>query len=237
MQTIFYSKNTRGIAKYNWLQASYSFSFANFYDPKRESFGKLRVLNDDIIAPSNGFGTHPHRNMEIVSIPLSGQLAHKDSLNHEEVINTGDIQVMSAGSGIQHSEYNPNKTEYCNLLQIWIIPNRLNVEPRYDQKSFSKDLEENKWNCVVAPKNNTIENALWIHQNAYFNLATLEASKSLAYKLNDPNNACYVFIIYGEVNIEANMLEAKDALGILKTNEFTIKATAESRVLVIETPL
>jgi len=236
MKTFYYPKNTRGSADYGWLQANYSFSFANFYDHERENFGKLRVLNDDMIAPAKGFGTHPHRNMEIVSIPLSGQLAHKDSLNHEEVINTGDIQVMSAGSGIKHSEYNPSETEACNLLQIWIIPNKLNVEPRYDQKSFSSALEENQWNCVVAPKN-TVENALWVHQNAYFNLATLEAGKSLSYELKDCNNGCYVFLISGEINNEDNLLSEKDALGILETDQFTLEATEKSKVLVIEVPL
>jgi len=236
MQTIFYPKHTRGSADYGWLQANYSFSFANFYDPKRENFGKLRVLNDDVIAPSKGFGTHPHRNMEIISIPLNGQLAHKDSLNHEEIINTGDIQVMSAGSGIKHSEYNPSETETCNLLQIWIIPNKLNVEPRYDQKSFPSVLEENQWNCIVAPKS-TVENALWVYQNTYFNLAMLEAGKNLPYELKDNKNGCYVFLIFGEINIKENSLNEKDALGILETDQFTIEAKQKSRVLVIEVPL
>ena len=233
MKTIFYAKNTRGSADFGWLNANFSFSFGNFYDPERESFGKLRVLNDDIIAPKSGFNTHPHRNMEIISIPLRGKLAHKDSLDHEEIINTGDIQVMSAGSGIQHSEYNPSTTEICNLLQIWIIPNKLNIEPRYDQKSFPTHLEDNKWNCVVAPRD-TIKNNLWIHQNAYLNLATLDAGKSLAYQLKDSTNACYAFIIYGEVTIEEHALFAKDALGILEADQFIIEAKQKSRVLVIE---
>lgn len=235
MKTTYYPNQTRGAANYGWLQANYSFSFANFYDANREQFGKLRVLNDDIIAPNKGFGTHPHSNMEIVSIPLSGALAHKDSLGHESIINTGDVQVMSAGSGIKHSEYNPSKNEATNLLQIWLFPNKPNVTPRYDQKSFDFNDEDNTFMTIVAPENSN-ENCLWIHQDAYFSIATISATNSLTYKLKNENNLAYIFVIKGTVVIENQSLKSKDALGVSEANNIIVNAPENSRILVIETP-
>jgi len=235
MKTIYYPNQTRGTANYGWLQANYSFSFANFYDANREQFGKLRVLNDDIIAPGKGFGTHPHSNMEIVSIPLSGALAHQDSLGHESIINTGDIQVMSAGSGIKHSEYNPSKNEATNLLQIWLFPNQPNVTPRYDQKSFNLDDENNKFLTIVAPKG-TEKQALWIHQNAYFNTASITANTTVVYKFRSNVNLGYLFVIKGTVIVEAQTLVSKDALGIANTDTISVTASKDARILLIETP-
>ena len=236
MKTIFHSKNTRGQTDFGWLKANYSFSFANFYNPQRESFGKLRVLNDDIIAPEKGFGTHPHQNMEIISIPLQGSLAHKDSLNHESIIQTGDIQVMSAGTGILHSEYNPSKTSPCNLLQLWILPNKANVAPRYDQKSFLAEAEKNKFNTIVAPKNK-VKDALWIHQNVYLKIARIDQGKVLKYQLSNTNNGIYAFVISGSLKIAETNLQEKDAIGIIDFNDITIEATADTRILIIETPV
>ena len=237
MKTIYYPNETRGTADYGWLQANYSFSFANFYDANREQFGKLRVLNDDIIAPGKGFGTHPHSNMEIVSIPLAGALAHKDSLGHESIINTGDVQVMSAGTGIKHSEYNPNEDEATNLLQIWLFPDKANIKPRYDQKSFDFNAEDNKFLTVVAPESYDDDNALWIHQDAYFNIATISGSSNLTYEFNNESNLAYLFVISGSVSVEDQTLKSKDALGIFETNKITVNALKEdARVLVIETP-
>lgn len=237
MKTIYYPNETRGTADYGWLQANYSFSFANFYNANREQFGKLRVLNDDIIAPGKGFGTHPHSNMEIVSIPLSGALAHKDSLGHESIINTGDVQVMSAGTGIKHSEYNPNEDEATNLLQIWLFPDKANIKPRYDQKSFDFSAEDNKFLTVVAPESYNDDNALWIHQDAYFNIATISGSSNLTYEFNNESNLAYLFVISGSVSVKDQTLKSKDALGIFETNKITINALKEdARVLVIETP-
>lgn len=234
MKTKYYPNETRGRSDYGWLQANYSFSFANFYNADREQFGKLRVLNDDIIAPAKGFGTHPHKNMEIVSIPLYGALAHKDSLGHESIINTGDVQVMSAGTGIKHSEYNPSDTEATNLLQIWLFPNQNNVEPRYDQKTFNFE-KKNTFSTVVAPKD-TVEEALWIHQEAFFNLATIEQGVSLDYILRNENHLVYIFIISGSVSISEQQLNEKDALGVAETKSITINSSKNSRILVIETP-
>ena len=235
MKTTYYPNETRGTTDYGWLQANYSFSFANFYDANREQFGKLRVLNDDIIAPSKGFGTHPHKNMEIISIPLSGALAHKDSLGHESIINTGDVQVMSAGKGIKHSEYNPSTSEATNLLQIWLFPNKLNVEPRYDQKSFNIEDEHNTFITVVSPKD-TLENTLWIHQDAYFSTASIQENVTINYLFRSENNLAYVFIISGSVVIEEVTLNEKDALGISETKNIVVKALSNARVLLIETP-
>lgn len=235
MKTTYYPNETRGTADYGWLQANYSFSFANFYDASREQFGKLRVLNDDIIAPSKGFGTHPHKNMEIVSIPLSGTLAHKDSLGHESIINTGDVQVMSAGKGIKHSEYNPSTGEATNLLQIWLFPNKLNIEPRYDQKSFNIKDEHNTFLTVVSPKD-TLENTLWIHQDAYFNTASIQENVTVNYLFRNENNLAYIFVISGSLVIEGITLNEKDALGISETKNIVVKALSNARVLLIETP-
>jgi len=236
MKTILYPNKTRGNADYGWLKANYSFSFGNYFDPEREQFGKLRVLNDDLIDPNKGFDTHAHRNMEIISIPLSGSLTHKDSLNHESVIKAGDIQVMSAGSGIQHSEYNASKTEVCNLLQLWIFPNKTNIKPRYDQKKFPAEAEINKFNTIVAPKD-TSENALWIHQNAYLKITSLEKDKMLKYSLTDTNNGIYAFVISGNASIAQINLSKKDALAITEFEEIEIKAITNTRILIIETPL
>lgn len=235
MKTVYFPENTRGNADYGWLQAKYAFSFGNFYDAKREQFGKLRVLNDDIIAPSKGFGTHPHRNMEIISIPLSGALAHKDSLGHESIIHTGEVQVMSAGSGIEHSEYNPSDNEATNLLQIWLFPNKANVMPRYDQKTFDFENLENNYKTVVGPENFS-ENALWIHQDAYLSIGNITAHQQLNYSLYNEENLVYLFLISGKVNINDTILSPKDAFGVWETENIALEAEENAKVLIIETP-
>lgn len=231
----FHPESSRGTADYGWLQAKYSFSFGQFYDVSREQFGKLRVLNDDIVQPGEGFGTHPHRNMEIITIPLSGELAHKDSMGHEEVIKTGEVQVMSAGSGIKHSEYNASKKSLVNILQLWVFPNKANVTPRYAQKAFDFSIK-NEWVAIVKPFE-TEEEALWVHQEAYLSIATLESAERISYQLQKENHLVYVFIIDGAVTIGEYQLSKMDALGI-KTNEeiIIISSSKESRVLLVEVP-
>ena len=232
---IFYPSSTRGSAEFGWLKAKYSFSFGQFFDPNRESYGKLRVLNDDIIQPTKGFGTHAHRNMEIITIPLSGQLAHKDSLGHESIIQTGEVQVMSAGSGIQHSEYNDSEEEVVNIIQIWVFPNKANVTPRYDQKAFDFTIK-NKWINIVKPFTEKGE-GLWVYQDVYFDMAIIEKGISLLYKQRSHNSLVYVFVIKGNVLIEANELFDKDALGIdTDQNQVEIRSLMTSKLLVIEVP-
>lgn len=235
MQTTYFPNETRGTAEYGWLKAKYSFSFSQFYDPERTQFGRLRVLNDDIIQPGKGFGAHPHNNMEIISIPLAGKLAHKDSLGHESIIHTGEVQVMSAGSGIEHSEYNASDTEIVNLLQIWVFPKFANVEPRYDQKKFDLESKKNEFITVVSPKNE-VEGALWIHQDAYFNLAQLEENKTLTYTLKNSNHLIYIFVIEGVAEAAKQILKTKDALGVSEIDSIEIKPLEASKILLIEVP-
>lgn len=235
MKAIFHRANTRGHASHGWLNANHSFSFADYYNPERIQFGALRVLNDDIIAAGEGFGTHPHDNMEIITIPLSGDLEHKDSMGNSGVIKHGEIQVMSAGTGIQHSEFNHNKNQELKLLQIWIYPNKKNVEPRYDQISI-KDIEkENELIQIVSP--NKEDEGVWIHQDAWFHLGKLNQRWNGAYQLKGKNHGVYVFVIEGKINIENQELNKRDALGILETKEFEINVESDSRILLIEVPM
>jgi len=178
MQTIFYPAPERGHVNFGWLDSHHSFSFGHWYDPAKVHFGALRVLNDDIVSGGGGFGTHPHDNMEIVSIPLKGSLAHKDSTGTDGIIRTGDVQIMSAGSGIRHSEFNHSKTEPTNFLQIWVFPKQRDIKPRYDQRRFDTKDRINKWQVVVSPDQK--ENALWINQDARFALANLEEGKEIS---------------------------------------------------------
>ena len=235
MKKIFHPASSRGAADHGWLQAKHSFSFANYYNSERVQFGALRVLNDDIIAPGMGFGTHPHDNMEIITIPLDGTLEHKDSLDNIGVIETDEIQVMSAGSGVYHSEYNKNKDQSVSLLQIWVFPNKKNVTPRYDQKNI-KDLKKvNSFYPIVTPNQNGP--GMWIHQDAWFHLGEFDKETRINYNINKKGNGVYAFLIEGSVQIDGESLEKRDALGLWDTESFELLANPNSRILLIEVPL
>ena len=235
MNTVLHKANTRGSANHGWLEVNHSFSFANYYNPERTNFGVLRVLNDDRIAPSRGFGTHPHDNMEIISIPLEGALEHKDSMGNGAIVQHGDVQVMSAGTGIQHSEFNAKTDEYVSLLQIWLFPNKKNVEPRYDQISI-KDIEKkNEFYQVLSP--NTDDQGVWIHQDAWFHLGKFDTDVCSTYKMNKSGNGVYAFIIEGTAEIAGQALEKRDGFGIWNVDDFEIKADKNSRILLMEVPM
>lgn len=237
MEQVFHSASSRGSANFGWLEAKYSFSFANYFNPNRLQFGALRVLNDDIIAGGMGFGMHPHQNMEIVTIPLEGALQHKDSMGNEGVIHEGEVQVMSAGTGVEHSEFNASKTERANTLQIWVFTETENVEPRYDQKKFTPEDRKNKLLNIVSPKNDNDGNALWVYQQTYFNLGNFESGKKFTYKLHNEGHGAYIFLISGELKIGEQTLKKKDALGIWETNGIEIEVSKEAKVLLIEVPM
>ena len=232
MNTIIHKANERGNVNHGWLKANHSFSFANYYDPKKEQFGTLRVLNDDVVEAGFGFGMHPHNNMEIVTIPLKGALKHKDSSGGEGVIKTGDVQIMSAGKGIMHSEM-ATTDEDVNLFQIWVFPKKVNIEPRYDQRFFDEKDRENKWQIVVSP--NEVHNALWINQDAYFSLGNFDTATS--YKLNNENNGVYLMVIEGEIEIDGNVLSKRDAIGISDATDFQINVLQPAKLLTIEVPM
>lgn len=235
MEKTIYKSESRGHADHGWLNANHSFSFANYYNPERIRFGLLRVLNDDIVQPGMGFGTHPHDNMEIVTIPLKGELAHKDSTGNKEVIKPNEVQIMSAGSGLTHSEFNNSQTDLVNLLQIWIFPKEKNITPRYEQKLFNPDERKNKFQTVVSPGKNN--GALWINQDAYLSLGNLEKGKNVKYNINHKGNGLYVFVIEGEIEIESEKLSRRDAIGLEKIASIDINAIENSEVLLIEVPM
>lgn len=234
MKTVLHKSNTRGGANFGWLDSKHTFSFGRYYDPDRIHFGALRVLNDDIVEPGMGFGSHPHDNMEIVSIPLHGDLEHKDSTGNTEVIRSGDVQIMSAGSGITHSEYNHSKIDQVNFLQLWVFPKMENIEPRYEQKTFSPEDRQNKIQTVVAPDD---DSAVWINQDAWFSLIDLEANYSIEYPFHKEGNGVYAFVIGGDVNINGVDISLRDGLGISKTDKVDIKASSDSKLLLIEVPI
>ncbi|QGY42658.1 pirin family protein [Maribellus comscasis] len=235
MKTILHQSETRGHANHGWLDSHHTFSFANYYNPERMHFGVLRVLNDDRVAPGRGFGTHPHDNMEIISIPLEGDLEHKDSMGNKAVIKEGDVQVMSAGTGVFHSEYNKNTDKEVKFLQIWVFPNAKNLTPRYDQISIRDVKKENAFYQVLSP--NKEDQGVWIHQNAWFHLGKFEAGKSETYQLKDANNGVYAFVLDGEVEIAGQKLNKRDGFGIWDTTNFQFKSIENSRVLLMEIPM
>lgn len=235
LNTILHKANDRGHAQHGWLDSYHSFSFANYFNPEKINFGALRVINEDRVLPGEGFGTHPHNNMEIISIPLSGTLEHKDSMGNTSVIRSGEIQVMSAGTGILHSEYNASHEELVHFLQIWVIPNQKSVTPRYQQITFDEK-RLNEFQQIVSP--NPDDEGAWIHQQAWFSLGHFNELKPIEYKLHDVNNGVYAFIIQGEATVGNIKLLDQDALGI--TGESTIRITpekADSRILLIEVPM
>ncbi len=234
--TILHKAQTRGHANHGWLDSYHTFSFANYYNPERMNFGALRVLNDDRIDEGMGFGKHPHDNMEIISIPLSGDLEHKDSMGNTTVIKNGDIQVMSAGTGITHSEYNKNSDSLCKFLQIWVIPNQRNVTPRYDQITLNLMERQNRLQQIVSP--NPDDEGVWIHQNAWFHLGTFDKNTSIDYSLKLAGNGVYAFVLKGQFTIENLLLEQRDGLGITGTNKITISAVdQDSEILIMEVPM
>lgn len=235
MKTILYKANSRGQADYGWLKTNYSFSFADYYNPERIHFGALRVLNDDIIAPASGFDTHPHDNMEIVTIPLSGAVAHKDSMGHTSVISSDEIQVMSAGTGIYHSEFNASNSELLKLLQIWIYPDKKNVKPRYEQMKYDLSKSDNSWLTLVAPEKST--DTLWLNQNAWFSMLASTNEIESNYKINKPGNGVFIFVIEGGITIGNETLQKRDAIGVWECDEVILKAGANSKILLIEIPM
>ncbi len=235
MKTVLHKANSRGHANHGWLNSHHTFSFANYYNPERVHFGALRVLNDDVVAAGRGFGQHPHDNMEIISIPLQGDLEHKDSMGNTTVIKQGDIQVMSAGTGVFHSEYNKNADQEVKFLQIWVFPNEKNVSPRYDQITLEAADSHNQFQQVISP--NPEDAGMWIHQNAWFHLGNLETGKEATYGVKDKSNGVYAFVIEGTVNINGQDLEQRDGLGIWDTDTLTVKASSAAKVLLMEVPM
>ncbi|MEN9299800.1 MAG: hypothetical protein RLZZ429_2113 [Bacteroidota bacterium] len=234
MKTILHKANTRGHASFGWLNSYHTFSFGHYYSPDRIHFGALRVLNDDTVKGGMGFSKHPHDNMEIVSIPLSGDLHHKDTTGRDEIIRQHDVQIMSAGSGIAHSETNANHDKEVKFLQIWVFPKLKNIEPRYQQKSFKPEDRLNQVLTVVAPDD---EKAVWINQDAWFSLANLEAGVEKNYQIKRKENGVYAFIIGGQVTINGEQLDARDGLGIWETDTIHITANSNAEVLLIDVPM
>jgi quercetin 2,3-dioxygenase len=233
--TVLHKANTRGNANHGWLNAFHSFSFGSWYNPERVQFGTLRVLNDDTIAAGMGFGTHPHDNMEIITIPLEGDLAHKDSMGNAATIKTGDVQVMSAGTGIQHSEFNPNPDLQTKLFQIWLFPKTRNVTPRYQQITLDKSLQKNDFAQILSP--NEDDEGVWIHQDAWFYLSDFDADFSKKLSLKKEGNGFYIMNIEGEIEVNGEKLEKRDAIGIWDTTKLEIKANTASKFLVMEIPM
>jgi len=235
MKTVLHKAGTRGHANHGWLDTHHTFSFANYYNPERMHFGVLRVLNDDRVAAGKGFGTHPHDNMEIISIPLEGDLEHKDSMGNVAVIRKGDVQVMSAGTGIYHSEYNKNPDREVKFLQIWVFPSKKDVTPRYDQITLANGQTKNKLYQILSP--NPGDEGVWIHQDAWFHMGDLEAGHRETYRLKKEGNGVYAFVIQGDLTIEGQALNARDGFGVWDTDAISIVADSDARVLLMEVPM
>lgn len=233
--TVLHKAATRGHANHGWLNSYHTFSFANYYDPERIHFGALRVLNDDTVEAGMGFGLHPHDNMEIISVPLEGDLEHKDSMGNTTVIRHGDIQVMSAGTGIHHSEYNKNKDQRVKFLQIWVFPNQKKVTPRYDQITLNMEDRHNKLQQILSP--NPEDEGVWIYQNAWFHLGKLDKGFTTDYQLKDKANGVYAFILSGDVTIDGQSLNQRDGFGIWDTDKISIKADSDAELLLMEVPM
>ena len=235
MKKTIHPANERGHNDIGWLKANFSFSFGPYYNPAKVHFGALRVLNDDIIAGGTGFGTHPHDNMEIITIPITGALEHRDSMGNIGVITSGEVQVMSAGTGIQHSEYNHSKTEQANTLQIWLFPKEMNIEPRYDQKNFNEELKPNHFTQLVSPIKGG--EALWINQDAIFSMGDFEPDQKIKYDIQISGNGAYIFLIEGKVDAGGTVLNKRDALGVEDTSSIAIETLSQSRILIMEVPM
>ena len=239
MKTVLHRAEDRGFANHGWLQANHSFSFAGWYNPEKVHFGALRVLNDDVIAPKMGFGTHPHDNMEIITIPLKGVLNHRDSMHNKwQSVKAGEVQVMSAGSGLQHSEINGSQEEYLNLFQIWIFPDQQNVEPRYDQKTFDAQGRNGKLQVLVTSMNDTSNSeALKVHQDVKLSMIDLKEGEDFDYNLMSKNHGVYLMVVHGQVAINNINLKTRDALGIYEVKEFQTQIKEDTQLLLIEVPM
>lgn len=232
---IIHPAKTRGHADHGWLKSYHTFSFADYYHPERMNFGALRVLNDDSVAPAMGFGRHPHRDMEIISLPLEGEVEHQDSEGNHSVIRKGEVQVMSAGTGILHSEFNPSKTEAAKFLQIWVLPKKLGIRPRYEQKRFSLEERREKFQLVVSPDGR--DGSLAINQEAFFSLIYLRPESEVSYEKYLIKNGAYVFVISGEIEIDGQSFGPRDGMGIKDFEKLSLKASSEAEVLVMEVPV
>lgn len=234
--SVIHRADSRGKADHGWLLSQHTFSFANYYNPERMHFGVLRVLNDDKVEAGRGFGTHPHDNMEIISIPLEGDLEHKDSMGNTAVIRSGDIQVMSAGTGIMHSEFNKNSDQLVKFLQIWIYPKKRNVTPRYDQITLDKTKGHNQFQQILSP--NVDDEGVWIHQDAWFHLGTFDQNKETLYQIRKKGNGVYAFILKGSAEIAGEIIEERDGFGVWDIQEINIKALKEgTEILLMEVPM
>jgi redox-sensitive bicupin YhaK (pirin superfamily) len=236
MKTILYKAETRGHADHGWLDTHHTFSFADYYNPERIHFGALRVLNDDIVEGGEGFGRHPHDNMEIVSIPLRGTLRHGDSMGNGGVIEAGDVQVMSAGTGVFHSEFNANKDRDVNFFQIWVFPNKKGVEPRYEQKQMDFLQHKNQLCEIITPY--PTDHSLWIYQDAWFYIASLDKEEEVEYKLKNPKNGVFAMVIQGGFDVSGTELDCRDGLGVWQTDKITLQSLGDdSRILLMEVPM
>lgn len=234
MNTTIHSAISRGHANHGWLDANHSFSFGSWYNPERVHFGMLRVLNDDIVKAGFGFGKHPHDNMEIITIPLKGALEHKDNIGGHGIIKKGDVQVMSAGSGVEHSEFNHSKTEDVNLFQLWIFSNKKNITPRYDQKSFNIDERENKFQTVVSPFGHE---GLWIYQNAFISLGNFTKTQTVNYAIKFKGNGIYLLVVEGEIKVDDHTLQKRDAIGLWDLENVDIIIPENAELMIIEVPM
>ncbi|WP_286913997.1 pirin family protein [Flavobacterium sp. UBA4197] len=232
---VLHKADTRGNANHGWLQSYHTFSFANYFNPERVNFGVLRVLNDDTVAAGMGFGTHPHDNMEIISIPLEGDLEHQDSMGNKTVIKKGDIQVMSAGTGVKHSEYNKNSDKEVKFLQIWVFPNKKNVSPRYDQIALNEEERHNKLQQILSP--NPDDAGVWIHQDAWFHMGKFDQNTEAQYRIKKEGNGLYVFVLKGSLTVNGQELNTRDGFGIWDIDSVNIKAATDAEFLLMDVPM
>ena len=237
MKGVLHKADTRGLADHGWLQSRHTFSFANYHNPDRMGFGLLRVINDDIVQPSRGFDTHPHENMEIVSIPISGELRHQDSMGNTQQIRAGEVQIMSAGSGITHSEYNGSDSELVAFLQIWVLPQLQNIEPRYGQQLFSCNDRKNKFQIVVSPDKDNNDGAIWINQDAWFLGGDFDTGQTGSYRIKREGNGAYFFVIEGAVTIADEQLRRRDAIGVEDATKIDFEVAEDCQLLVIDVPM
>ena len=235
MKTIVHKANTRGHANHGWLDSYHTFSFAHYYQPDRVNFGALRVLNDDVVDGGRGFGKHPHDNMEIVSIPLQGDLEHQDSMGNVAVIRQNDVQIMSAGTGIYHSEYNKNADSKVNFLQIWVFPKERNIKPRYEQRTFKPEDRVNKLQQIVSAKKD--DEGVWINQDAFFYLGNLKSGFTTELPISRKENGVYAFVLNGDVTINGQALNKRDGLGIWDVDKVSVKADTDSEILLMDVPM
>jgi redox-sensitive bicupin YhaK (pirin superfamily) len=237
MNKVLHIAQERGLVSFGWLDAKYSFSFGNYYNPDKMNFGALRVLNDDTIAPAMGFGKHPHKNMEIITIVQSGALKHEDSMGNKGIIEAGDIQVMSAGSGIEHSEVNASSQNSLTLFQLWIHSQRQDVTPRYEQKKIAPLLTDNTFTTIVKPKQEALKDDIWIHQQAYISIGNFSNETQTKYSMQQNQNGVYIMAIEGSLAVADQTLQHRDAIGLWNTQSVDISITKNSKVLIVEVPM